>query len=142
MASSDPPRAGDREVLSSLPNARPQRRSAKRAGRAKPATSRAAAQPTPAAAKAKPTRAAAKPPAPRGAAAKTKPTRAAQPRAKAAKPPPVPPAGYATPHTADEGPHGTGLLATAVEAAAELAQIGIAAGGRALKSALQRLPRP
>jgi hypothetical protein len=29
-----------------------------------------------------------------------------------------------------------------VQAAGELAQIGLAAGGRALKSALERLPRP
>jgi hypothetical protein len=39
-------------------------------------------------------------------------------------------------------PHGADLLTTAVQAAGELAQIGLAAGGRALKSALERLPRP
>jgi hypothetical protein len=54
----------------------------------------------------------------------------------------VPPAGYATPQADDDGPRGADLVTTAVQAAGELAQIGIAAGGRALKSALDRLPRP
>jgi hypothetical protein len=54
----------------------------------------------------------------------------------------IPPAGYATPHTDDDGPKGADLVTTVVQAAGELAQIGISAGGRALKSALQRLPRP
>jgi hypothetical protein len=107
MASSDGPGRTDREVLSSLPNTRPQQRSAKRDAR------------TP-----------------------RKPAKAAKPRPKAApKPPPVPPAGYATPRS-DDAPDGADLLATAVRAAGELAQIGIAAGGRALKAAVQRLPRP
>jgi hypothetical protein len=39
-------------------------------------------------------------------------------------------------------PRGADLVTTAVQAAGELAQIGIAAGGRALKSAFERLPRP
>ena len=54
----------------------------------------------------------------------------------------IPPAGYATPHTDDDAPSGADLVTIAVQAAGELAHIGIAAGGRALKSALQRLPRP
>ena len=55
----------------------------------------------------------------------------------------IPPAGYATPHADDDGvPRGAELVTTAVQAAGELAQIGLAAGGRALKSALGRLPRP
>jgi hypothetical protein len=123
MASSDPSSGGDeREVLSGLPNARPHRRSAKRD---RPA--RAAATTT---AKAPP--AAAKP--------KAKP----KPRAKPAPPPAaeVPAAGYATPRADDGVPGGAHLIATAVQAAGELAQIGISAGGRALKSAIQRLPRP
>src|SRR4029453_1096339 len=82
MASSDPPSAGDRDVFSGLPNARPQRRSAKR-----DAGKRAAPKKAP----------------PRGrAAASTKPAPAASGKAPpkaAAKPKasPVPPAGYATP---------------------------------------------
>jgi hypothetical protein len=148
MASSDPTSGGDgeRDVFGSLPNARPQRRSAKRdraGGTAK------AAAPAPAKAKAtaakpksaKPTAvkpAAAKPKAKQGprATAKAKPS-AAAPASK------IPPAGYATPRSDDDGvPRGVDLVTTAVQAAGELAHIGLAAGGRALKSALERLPRP
>jgi hypothetical protein len=54
----------------------------------------------------------------------------------------VPPAGYATPRS-DEEPSGRGdLIGTAVQAAGELTQIGLAAGSRAIGSALKRLPRP
>jgi hypothetical protein len=109
MASSDPPPAGDRDVFSGLPNARPQRRSAKRDRPAKEA--KGASEPKKA------------PPQARAAAKKTAP--------------PVPPAGYATP-TDDDRPRGTDLVGTAVQAAGELAQIGIAIGGQALRSALGR----
>jgi hypothetical protein len=116
MASSDrSPDADEREVFAGLPNARPHRRSAKRD---RPARG-AASTPRPKAAKA-------------SAAAKPK----AKPAAK------VPPAGYATPGAHDDAPRGADLLGTAVRAAGELAQIGIAAGGHALKSVIQRLPRP
>jgi sRNA-binding protein len=120
MASSDTPPAGDRDVFSGLPNARPQRRSAKRDRSEKAPQARAAVSSKPAADK------------------PAKPRKKAAPKPKA---PPVPPAGYATP-VDDDRPHGTDLVGTAVQAAGELAQIGIAAGGRALKSAIQRLPRP
>ena len=149
MATSDPPSGpgGDRDVFGSLPNSRPQRRSAKRdrAG----ATAKAAA---PTAAKAKTT--AAKPKSAKPTAAKPKAkakprtTAKAKPAAKAratAAPaaPSIPPSGYATPRPDDDGvPRGADLVTTAVQAAGELAQIGLAAGGRALKSALERLPRP
>jgi hypothetical protein len=96
---------------------------------------------------AKPKATAAKPKAkPAGAKAKAKP----RPRAAAKADPGataaasrIPPAGYATPRPDDEGvPRGAHLVTTAVQAAGELAQIGLAAGGRALKSAFERLPRP
>jgi hypothetical protein len=125
MASSDPSDGDDeREVLSGLPNARPHRRSAKR-DRATDAAASAKAKP------------AAKPKADPAAKPKAKPktpTQAAPPKST------VPPAGYATPR--DDGPHGADLVGTAVQAVGELAQIGLAAGGRAIKSAIQRLPRP
>jgi|SRR5215211_2132959 len=164
MASSDPPPGGDRDVFSGLPNARPQRRSAKR-DRARGAGAKAAtADPAPkrdekaapaagkGAAKAKAggkansggkaRPAAKKAPPPERAAASTKPDAAASGTTSAKpKPPAVPPAGYATPAD-DDRPRGTDLVGTAVQAAGELAQIGIAAGARALKSAIQRLPRP
>lgn len=37
---------------------------------------------------------------------------------------------------------GTEIVATAVQAAGELTQIGMALGSRALRSALERVPRP
>jgi hypothetical protein len=118
MASSDPTSGGDgdRDVFGSLPNTRPQRRSAKRdRGGAK-----------------------ARPPA--RASTKAKPSAQAGSAPSASK---IPPAGYATPRADDDGvPRGAHLVTTAVQAAGELAQIGLAAGGRALKSALERLPRP
>jgi hypothetical protein len=138
MASSDSPSGGDRDVFSGLPNARPQRRSAKRDRGGKGAAS---AQDGGGA-----RRAPKKAPPQARAAASTRPMPGGRkPRAKAAaaqpKAAPVPPAGYATPAD-DDPPRGTDLVGTAVQAAGELAQIGIAAGGRALKSAIQRLPRP
>jgi hypothetical protein len=138
MASSDPTSrdGGERDVFGSLPNSRPQRRSAKRdrgGARAKPAPASASKpKPKPAAAKAKP----------KGrASAKARPAADAGPAPAAASK--IPPAGYATPRSDDDGvPRGADLVTTAVQAAGELAQIGLAAGGRALKSALERLPRP
>lgn len=124
---------GDREVFGSLPRSRPQRRSAKRGNAARAPTAAqaetAAATSPEAAARAPRARAA-----PRAKAA-------ARPRATG-KPPAakVPPAGYATPE--DDVPSGVGLVTTAVQAAGELAVIGVAAGGRAVKSVIQRLPRP
>jgi hypothetical protein len=161
MASSDSSSggSGDRDVFGSLPNARPQRRSARRdrsAAKAKPAATgpAEAAANGPAEAAAKPREAAKAKPAAR-ATGPTPPTpaaraaRAGQAKSAAKATPPrasaprIPPAGYATPRTEDDGvPRGADLVTTAVQAAGELAQIGLAAGGRALKSALERLPRP
>jgi hypothetical protein len=125
MASSDPSGGGDeREVLSGLPNARPQRRSAKRDRPARGAEARAKG--TPAAGKTRPN---------------PKPPAKPKPKAEAAAPA-IPPAGYATPRDDNGGPRGADLIGTTVQAVGEIAQIGLAAGGRALKSAIQRLPRP
>jgi hypothetical protein len=148
MASSDPTSGGDgdRDVFGSLPNARPQRPSARRdrsAAKGKPAAKPRAATGAKAAAE-PPAAAGAKAAATPRAAARAKPAAAkagpASPRAAASQ---IPPAGYATPRADDDGaPRGAELVTTAVQAAGELAQIGLAAGGRALKSALGRLPRP
>ncbi len=144
MASTDPAKTGDQEVFGSLPSSRPERRSTKRAPRTTAADATAAPKAT-----AKP-KTAAKPKPKAKAKAKTaaKPRAAAakaRPKPKAAAPPPrstVPPAGYATPRS-DEEPSGRGdLIGTAVQAAGELTQIGLAAGSRAISSALKRLPRP
>jgi hypothetical protein len=126
MASSDPG-PDERDVFSGLPNTRPQRRSAKRDRGPQGDGPAPEAKKAPAGAK--------RAPAPRNRSA-------ARPKAAAQlKSPPVPPAGYATPKD-DDRPHATDLIGTAVQAAGELAQIGIVFGGKALKSAIQRLPRP
>jgi hypothetical protein len=140
MASSDPTSGGDgdSDVFGSLPNTRPQRRSAKRdrgGAKGKPAATQAQTAPAKpkagASAKAKPAA---------RASAKAKPAAQAGPAPSASE---IPPAGYATPRADDDGvPRGADLVTTAVRAAGELAHIGLAAGGRALKSALERLPRP
>jgi Meckel syndrome type 1 protein len=149
MAPEDPPR----DVLSSLPRTRPQRRSAKRGPAKRPAAaengaaSAAAAKAAPrTAAKAAPKKAAATPARARKPAAKP----AAKPAGRAAATPGVrsvpgriPAAGFAPPRDAGERstPSGVELVGTAIQAAGELAQIGIAVGGQALKSALGRLGR-
>ena len=58
----------------------------------------------------------------------------------------MPPAGYATgAGSAQTGGEraGTGeLVSTALQAVGELAQLGAAVGGQAVRSALRRIPRP
>ena len=49
------------------------------------------------------------------------------------QPPPKPPPGP---------PTGTDLVGTAVQAAGELAELGLTLGARALRDAVKRLPRP
>jgi hypothetical protein len=151
-----------REVLGALPHTRPHRRSAKRKPPAGQAT--AAAKPKTASTakpKPKPPTAAAK--ATPAGSSKRKPT-AAKPKPTAAKPKPAArlrqpaqPAGTpargpasARPPARRSGaqprratpPSGGEILSTAVQAAAELAEIGLTAGARALRNALSRLPRP
>jgi hypothetical protein len=119
---------GDRDVLSSLPRTRPERRSAKREARS-PVDAAAAAGP-----------AAARPAAPK---AKPKPTRAkARSAPKAAPQRDIPPAGYAVPKHSSPVGGGADLAATAVQALGELAQMGASLGGRVVRDALRRLPRP
>jgi hypothetical protein len=153
---SSPEEPAERDVLSSLPRTRPQRRSARRDATGKPA--RAAAPRKPATTKAK---TAAKPRA--GAAAKPKSVGAAKatgsakrkpaPRAKpkAASPPPprtAAPQGAAVPPPESgaarsvEPPSRTDVLAGAAQAAGDLVQAGLAVGGELLRVALSRLPRP
>src|SRR5437868_317665 len=80
----------------------------------------------------------------REAAARVTAAAAAKPQGTAPSAPPPPPAGWATPEPPSTGPrHGRAdLLGTAVQAAGELASIGLAFGGQAVKQALSRLPRP
>ena len=129
-----PPADRDRDVMTSLPRSRPTRRSAKRGGPAPDAAAEPAAQPA-AAARAK--QKAAKPKTAAG-------PKAAPGTARAAAGVTPPPSGWATPKDDDRrGAPGRGeLIGTAVQAVGELAQIGAAYGGRALRQALGRLPRP
>jgi len=137
----------DREVLTSLPRSRPVRRSAKRADR--PAADGAAGP------SAKPVA----PRKPRTAKAAAKPAdgqpaqRAARPRAsakppvgeRAAPPRKIPAAGYAAPdqRAADTaGSPAAELISTTIQAATELAQIGMTVGRQTLQSMLDRLPKP
>lgn len=128
----------DRDVLKSLPRTRPQRRSTKRdAAAKKPSTASKpkAANATKAKPAAKP-RAKARPAAPTPIASKRKRSQT--------RPRRMPPAGFTPPRdTRDQAPpSGAELVGTAIQAAAELAQIGLAVGGHALRSALGRLPKP
>jgi hypothetical protein len=150
----------DREVLKSLPRSRPVRRSAKRAaspgartpGKAGATTSAKApaaksdgraAKPKPAAARSRS--------APRAAAGTRATSDAAKAAPKTGEPPrvapkrQVPPAGYAAPSARSEQPAASGaaeLIGTTLQAAAELAQIGLTVGRQTLQSMVDRLPKP
>jgi hypothetical protein len=144
--SAEKPDAGDGagsgkggDVMSSLPRTRPQR----------PSRRRASGRPSEAKAKRAP-RAAAKPAAARASGARAKPSakgaRAASVRPKpqgvrpsaatraASRPPPS--------NRPPSPPTGTDIVGTAVQAAGELAQLGLTLGTRALRDAVKRIPRP
>ena len=127
-----------RDVMSSLPRTRPQRPSRRRAsGRSGDAKAKRAprAAAKPAAARPK---AAAKPASrgSRAAAARPKPqgVRPSAATRAASKPPP--------PNRPPSPPSGTDLVGTAVQAAGELAQLGLTLGTRALRDVVKRVPRP
>ena len=127
-------------MLTSLPRSRPVRRSAKRGDRpAAGAAARASAKPVaprkPRATKAAPAAAAPPKAAPSTERARPRDT----PRRK------VPAAGYAAPDgRAGETPASAGaeIVSTTIQAAAELAQIGLTVGRQTLQSMLDRLPKP
>ena len=116
------------EVLRSLPARRPQRRSARRGG-AKPAARKPAPRKKAAAAAKKPATAARKPAAGRRPAG-VRPSEAT--RAASSTPGQRP----------AQSPEGIELVGTAIQAAGELAQLGLTLGTKALRGAVARLPRP
>jgi hypothetical protein len=124
-------------VLGSLPSQRPDRIGGRRDHATTPAPE-AAAGPPPAAEKPRRAKAAARS-RPAASAPPEAPATAAPatpPRRRPAPPPPPPAAPRRGP------PRGTELVTTAIQAAGELAQIGLTAGGKALKRAVDRVPRP
>ncbi len=127
-AKKKPKKAADASVLGSLPATRPSRIGGERRGAAAPRkrTTATATKPKATAAR-KPTSA------PKAAEAKA---------AKLRKPDPAPPAGWQTPGE-DSGRNGaTDVVSTAVQAAGELAQLGVTIGGQLLRRAAGRIPRP
>ena len=135
------------EVLGSLPRTRPHRRSQKRPtrtaqptpatktgpGRTKSAVQAAGAQPT--------DTAQSKPEAKRRPAQRPKPVRRTP--AQRLQQPAQPAGTPSQPRTRKPLPStGVDLVGTAVQAAAELAEIGLSASARALRGAVSRLPRP
>jgi hypothetical protein len=127
-------------VLGSLPGQRPQRLG----GRARPARPPAAEPAAPARA-GRPRAAAREAPARRPAADEAPGRRPAavspasprlEPRARPTPPPPEPARRHISP------PRGTELVSTAIQAAGELAQIGLTMGGQAIKRAVDRIPKP
>lgn len=134
------------DVLSRLPRTRPARRSTHRAAASDGAGGEADAKPRPAA---KP-KAAAKPRATAKPKASTKPraTAAAEPRPTAAEQQsgpagrePVEPAPDAV-RGPIEPPSATEIVQSAVQAASDLAHVGLAIGREALRAARSKLPRP
>jgi hypothetical protein len=133
VMSADKPDTGDGnglgkggDVMSSLPRTRPQRPSRRRAsGRTGDAKSKRA--PRAAAAPSGASRAASGRPKPAG----VRPSAATR-AARNAPPPQRPPS----------PPSGTDLVGTAVQAAGEIAQLGLTLGTRALRDAVKRIPRP
>jgi hypothetical protein len=149
------PRGGDSGVLASLPSTRPQRIGGRRRGAAKPVAAKAPAKRKPAAAKR--SSGAARSGGARSATGKVK----ARPKPKAVpittatakKPRPVRSGASGLTEPAQKSatkrapasrkpPSGTELVTTVVQAAGELAQVGLSIGGQVLKRAVERLPKP
>ncbi len=152
----------DQSVLGNLPSTRPARIGRRREGAsaraeapaAKPATAtkaKPAAKRKPAAATAAKAKAAAKPraaePKPRPVTPRAPtPKKSTGPRAVRSGAPALDreprPSASVPPPPQSVPPKGTGVVTTAVQAAGELAQIGITLGGQVAKRALKRIPKP
>lgn len=130
--------AAEPSVLGSLSGQRPERLGGRRARPAKPpaaAPAPAPSRPRAAAGEAPPRRRTAAAPSRRPAAVSPASPRL-EPRTRPAPPPPEPVRRHVSP------PRGTELVSTAVQAAGELAQIGLTVGGQMLKRVVDRFPKP
>jgi hypothetical protein len=119
-----------RDVMSSLPSRRPQRRTARRDAAAKGTATRPKKPAANASARPKAAR-----PRPKTASAPRKPAGvrpSAATDAAASKPDQRP----------AQAPEGIELVGTAIQAAGELAQLGLTLGTKALRGAVRRIPRP
>lgn len=140
------------EVLTSLPRSRPARRSAKRGDGDRAEATQPSTKPAPKAAAKRSGRSADTPEPPDSATAEAQQPDMPQPpetaAAEAQQPEPpqpeAPPAGDPPPSGSDGGPAAgaTKIVATAVQAAVELAQIAVSVGRQVLRSAYERLPKP
>ncbi len=139
-------RPEETSVMASLSSTRPTRLSRRERSSAAPPTRKAAAAGR---AQPKATKAAAKPVAAAEPAAAAKPVAAPEP----ARPRPVRAGSRALAEAnkksagkrlpADpQPPSGTDLVSTVVQAAGELAQVGLTVGGQILKRAVEKLPKP
>jgi hypothetical protein len=123
------------DVLGALPRRRPQRRSDKRRSREPaPSNTRTGANRSAAAG----TATAERPPAAPAPARATQ-RRRTQTLRQPAQPPGTPPTSHERPADRSMAPH---ILGTAAQAAAELAGIGLSISARAVRNAVDRLPRP
>lgn len=118
------------EVLTALPRSRPHRRSTKRPAAANGSRTETA-PPTP---EPRPTRPAGR----RKAATAASPPRLRQPP----QPRGLPPKPESASAERSESSSGPDILRTAVQAAAELAEIGVTLSARMLRRTVSRLPRP
>jgi hypothetical protein len=122
MAEGDQPNG--RDVMSSLPSRRPQRRSSRRGAGGKTTAAR-----------------------PKTTAARPK-QRAAKATSKSRKPAGVRPSAATNAASSKpeqrpaQPPEGIELVGTAIQAAGELAQLGLTLGTKALRGAVRRIPRP
>ena len=134
-------------VLGNLPSTRPARMSRRREAGGAGAEAPKRATTVKSAAPAKPEAAAAPKPKPRAAAepkAAAEPRSADRPRAVRSGSPSLKTGPKPAPPRPEPGrpPSGPALVTTAVQAAGELAQIGLSFGGRAVKRAVSRIPKP